>query len=329
MQLLVTGATGFIGQHLCRRLLDQGHYIRVLVRDPERLGALETRVTPFIGDITDPASLEGVEHNVDAVLHLAALGHVSAISDEAFRNFLRINVEGTRNLLDRFVGTGISRFVHVSSTAAMGLIRKPMVNEDDPPEPATPYQRSKFESERAALSYRREHGVPVCVMRPCMVYGIGGEGEFLKQVRLMKRGVFPKVGLGQNLTPLVHVRDVVSGLIAALERGVPRETYLICGADSVPLDEMRRLILRALGIRWRPYPFVPAGAMQLAASAMEAVAQKTGRTPMVTRRNIENTVYDRRFDISKARRQIGYAPQVTPAEGIAETVGWFVHTGRV
>lgn len=329
MQILVTGGGGFIGQHLCRALLDGGHFLRVLTRDAGRLGLLADRVAVFEGDITEPGSLEGVEDNVDAVVHLAALGHVSAISDEAFRAFVRVNVEGTRNLLQRFVGTGIRRFVHVSSTAAMGLIRRPLVSEADAPEPATPYQRSKLDSERAALAFHAEHGLPVCVVRPCMVYGIGGEGEFLKHVRLMKRGIFPRVGFGKNLTPLVHVRDVVQGLLGALERGRSGETYLLCGEDSVELAEMRRLVLRALGVRWRPYPYVPAWAMRLAASAVEAAAARTGTTPVVTRRNIENTIYDRRFDISKARRELGYAPQVSPAEGIAETVDWFVRTGRL
>lgn len=329
MQILVTGATGFIGRHLCNALLDQGHFIRALVRDPSRLESLEGRVTPFVGDICEPDSLEGVEENVDAVLHLAALGHVSAISEEAFRNFVRVNVEGTRNLLDRFVGRDIQRFVHVSSTAAMGLIRKPLVSEADPPRPTSPYQKSKVESERAALSYHREHGLPVCVVRPCMVYGIGGEGEFLKQSRLMKKGVFPKVGLGKNLTPLVHVRDVVQGIIKAMERAGGGETYLLCGADSVVLDEMRTHIVRALDVTWRPYPFVPAPVMRLGASLVEKVAAATGGTPVVTRANIENTIFDRRFDISKARRELGYEPRVAPAEGIPETVRWFIQTGRV
>lgn len=329
MQLLVTGATGFIGQHLCRRLLDDGHFIRALVRAPARLGALEGRVTPFVGDITDPDSLAGVEESVEAVVHLAALGHVSAISAEAFDAFTRVNVEGTGHLLRRFHGHPISRFVHVSSTAAMGLVRGQLVSESFPVQPRSPYQRSKRASELEALSHWSAHGVPVCVTRPCMVYGVGGEGEFLKQARLIKKGVFPRVGLGRNLTPLVHVADVAQGLMKAVERGHPGETYLLCGAESVALAHMRRLILAALGGPARPFPYVPAWAMRLGASAVEAWATRTGGTPIVTRQNIENTVFDRSFCISKARHELGYAPSVTPAQGIEETVRWFVQTGRL
>ena len=329
MQLLVTGANGFIGRHLCKRLIEQGYQVRALVRDLDKPTGLDERVTRVLGDVTDPASLDGVEQGIEGVLHLAALGHVSAISQEAFRNFVRVNVKGTRNLLNRFTDKGISRFVHVSSTAAMGLIRKPIVNEDDPPEPATPYQHSKFESEETALAYHYTHGLPVCVTRPCMVYGVGGEGEFLKQARLIKKGIFPRVGLGRNLTPLVHVADVVSGLIGALERGAPGETYLLCGADSIALNEMRAHVLRALGISWRPYVYAPRWAMRLAATAVERLAQRAGTTPVVTRRNIENTIFDRRFSIAKARRQLAYDPEVTPEEGIAETIAWFKETGRI
>lgn len=329
MQILVTGATGFIGQTLCRRLLDAGHFIRALVRDPSRLGLLEHRVAPFVGDVTQPETLEGVEENVDVVVHLAALGHVSAISEEAFENFRRVNVEGTANLLRRFHGTQISKFIHVSSTAAMGLIKAPLVSEDHPPQPATPYQKSKHQSEIEALSHWSDAEVPVCVIRPCMVYGIGGEGEFLKQTRLIKKGVFPRVGLGKNLTPLVHVADVVQGIEKALTKGVPGSTYLICGEDSLDLAHMRRLILKALNVGPRPFVYVPGWAMRLAATGVEQWAVRTGGTPIVTRRNIENTIYDRRFDISRAHRDLGYSPAVSPEMGIPETVKWFIQTGRV
>lgn len=329
MQLLVTGATGFIGQHVCRRLLDAGHFIRALVRDASGLGALGHRVTPFIGDLTAPASLEGVEESVDAVIHLAALGHVSAISEAAFARFRQVNVEGTHNLLRRFHGREISRLVHVSSTAAMGLVKAPIVSEAHQPQPATPYQRSKRESELAALSHATDHGLPVCVVRPCMVYGVGGEGELLKQARLIKRGAFPRVGLGENLTPLVHVHDVARGLIGALERGRPGATYLMCGADSMPLAELRAIIIEAMGRGPRLFPYVPGWAMRLGAQVVEQVAARTGQTPIVTRRNIENTLYDRRFDIGLARRELGYDPQVSPREGVTETVRWWMQTGRL
>jgi nucleoside-diphosphate-sugar epimerase len=329
MTILVTGANGFIGQYLCRALLERGDRVRALVRQGHKLGELASQVEVFEGDITQPETLQGVEEEIEAVIHLAACGHISAVTDEALATFVRVNVDGTRHVLERFVNREISRFVHVSSTAAVGLVREPLVNESHTPNPVSPYQKSKYESEVTALSFWRNFQVPVCVTRPCMAYGVGGEGEFHKHVKLMKKGLFPKVGFGANLTPLVHVHDVVAGLIGAMTCGQVGETYFLCGANSIPLDECRRLILQALNIRWRPYPYVPSWLMREASSALEYVAKRMGVTPIVTRGNIENTIFNRRFNIAKAGRDFGYDPKVEPAEGISETVRWFVSTGRI
>jgi farnesol dehydrogenase len=137
----------------------------------------------------------------------------------------------------------------------------------------------------------------------------------------MRRGLFPRVGLGANLTPLVHVRDVVQAALRAGERGRPGEVYLVASARSFALAELRRHILRALGVR-RPYWYVPTPAMYLGAWCLERLAARRGRAPVVTVRNIANTVYDRVFSIDKARRELGYEPAVDVAEGIAETVKW-------
>jgi nucleoside-diphosphate-sugar epimerase len=275
------------------------------------------------GDITQPATLEGIADGCQVVYHLSAEGHVSAISDEAFQRFVRVNVEGTRNLLDECAKRDIERFVHFSSTAAMGLIREPVVDETCEPQPVTPYQKSKLESERAAMACHEDGRVPVLVLRPCMIYGVGGTGEFAKWVRLMRRGVFPRVGLGRNLTPLVHVFDVVQAALLAGERGRPGETYLVTGPRSYPLAELRKLILAACGVR-RPYWYVPTWFMYGSAWMLERLAGLTGKAPIVTTRNIANTVYDRVFSIEKARAELGYEPKIAVEDGIPETVRWLM-----
>jgi len=325
MNILVTGSTGFVGGHLVRALSEQGDRCRCLVRPTSDRSRLEKlpNVEFVEGDITQPETLEGIAEACDVVHHLSAEGHVSAISEEAFQRFVRVNVEGTRNLLDECAKRSVERFVHFSSTAAMGLIREPVVDETCEPQPATPYQRSKLESETAALAYHADGRVPVLVLRPCMIYGVGGYGEFAKWMRLMRKGAFPRVGLGRNLTPLVHVLDVVQAALLAGERGVPGETYLVTGPRSYPLAELRKHILAACGVR-RPYWYVPKWFMYAAAWALERLAGVTGKAPVVTTRNIANTVYDRVFSIEKARTQLGYEPKVTIEDAIPETVRWLL-----
>ena len=327
MRCLVTGGTGFVGRRLVAALAARGDACRCLVRPTSDLGKLAgvPGVELVEGDLTRVETLDGVAEGIDVAFHLAAEGHVSAVSKAAYRRFRDVNVGGTEHLLRECAKRAVGRFVHFSSTAAMGLVRKPVVDETDEPQPRTPYQHSKLESERAALAFCQDASgaVPVVVLRPCMIYGVGGKGEFHKFFRLMRKGLFPRVGLGQNLTPLVHVDDVVQGALKAAERGRAGEVYLLAGPRSYPLAELRRLILGACGVR-RVYWYVPTWLMLAGAWGAELLGKLTGSAPVVTRRNIANTVFDRVFSIAKARAELGYEPQVDVERGVAETVRWFL-----
>ena len=324
---LVTGGAGFIGRCLVAELLARGWQVRCLVRSPQAAQAVAQLGAETVwGDIGDPRSLAHIAAGATDVFHLAGAGHVSALSEEAYRRFAAVNVEGVRNLLAALRGLPLRRVVHFSSTAAMGLPRVPVVTEETPCVPATPYQRSKYEGEQAALQAFADSGVPVVIVRPCMVYGPGGEGEFLKICRLVRAGLFPRLTGGRELTPAVHVRDVVAGALAAAERGRPGQVYLLTGPCSYEMHELRLYMLQAMGIS-RLYPYVPLPLALAGAWALEAMARLTGRPPLVTRANLISTAYDRVFDIGKARRELGYEPGVPIAEGIAETVAWYRRQG--
>jgi nucleoside-diphosphate-sugar epimerase len=329
MRALVTGATGFVGHCLVRQLETAGHQCRCLVRSRHRAKAIPAlaRAELIEGDITDPTSLLGMARGVDYVFHLAAMGHVSAVSKQAFRQFHQVNVQGAKNVVESCAAVGVVKLVHFSSTAALGLIHAPVVDETTPCQPATPYQRSKRHGEAIVLSTAQEKNVPVVIVRPCMVIGAGGHGEFQKFVRLMARGLFPKVGRGANLTPAIHVRDVARGAMLAAERGIPGEVYLLVGG-SYPMDEIRRLVVRQLGISPR-YPYVPTYLAFAGAWVVETLARITRRTPIVTRRNIASTVADRVFSIEKAKKQLDFSPQVGLEEAICETVAWYQTRGIV
>jgi len=327
MRALVTGGAGFIGQRLLRRLAEQGVACRALVRPGRDTSALAGLGIEWVtGDLTDPASLRGRAAAVDVVYHLAAVGHVAAQTEEDYQRFRRVNVEGTRNLLRACQGERLSRFVHFSSTAAMGAIHRERIDETTPCQPATPYQKSKREGEQAALAAWRESGVPALALRPCMVYGPGGAGEFLKFCRLFARGLFPRVGRGPNLTPLVHVEDVVQAAILAGERGRPGEVYLVAGERSSPRAALRAEVLAALDMR-RPYIYTPLWLALAGAWALETMGRVAGRVPPVTRRNILSTTASRVFDISQARAELGYRPSVALAEGVRESGRWFREKG--
>ena len=327
MRVLVTGATGFIGRHLVRTLISEGNFCRCLVRrtsDPSRLKDLGAEI--FSGDLNDSKSLQGIAKDIDVVHHLAAEGHVSAVSDDDNKRFNRINVQGTENLAKECLNASIRKFVHFSSTAAMGLINKPMIDESTPCEPTTPYQISKFDSEEKILSFWKEHDLPALVLRPCLVYGPGGGNEFLKLCRLIKKGLFPRIGKGLNLMPMVHVKDVVDAALMAAHKGNPGEIYLAASESSFQMEYIRKLILEAMGIK-RPYIYIPKSCAIIGAGIIEQVAWILKVTPIVTRKNIESTVTDRRIDISKAKRELGYRPSVGIESGISESVQWYLQRG--
>ena len=326
MKALITGGTGFVGKNLTRELISRGYVCRLLIRPGSRreeLTSLE-KIELWQGDVIRPETLVNIAEGVDYVFHLAAEGHVSAISKEAYAKFTSVNVDGTKNLMIECgkYRKNIQKFVHFSSTAAMGLIKKKKVDESDMPQPATPYQKSKLESEEAALKLGKELGVPVVVIRPCMIYGINGKGTFFKMCQMMRRGLFPRIGLGKNLTPLVHIKDIFQGVLKAAEKGIPGEVYILASERSIDLNEMRNLVMSAWGTN-APYPYIPVWLAFFLAGCFEMLGELTGKSPPVTKRNIASTVWDREFSIEKAKIELGYKPRIEFRDGILETVRWF------
>ncbi len=327
--VLLTGATGFIGKYIAQALVEKGYALKCLVRESSDTSFLQTLpdTAIVVGELTQPQTLAGIGDGVDFCIHLAAMGHVSSVSEESYRAFVALNEAGTQNLIDALKASGgVEKFVHFSSTAAMGHVGDPVLDETSQPNPLTPYQKSKLRSEDVANKAAQE-GFPAVIVRPCMVYGVGGKGEFYKFYRLMIRGRFPKVGKGQNLTPLVHVTDVAQGAILAMEKGQNGETYLLTSETSIPMDEMRNLTVQAAGVQAK-YPYIPAKLALTGAKMVEKIAAARGKEPMVTYRNMVSTITDRTFDITKAKTQLGYAPQVDFAQGIQETVQWFCQQDR-
>jgi nucleoside-diphosphate-sugar epimerase len=326
MNILITGATGFIGKYLLKKLLEKGHHCRCLARSFSEENHIFAHPNSelFEGDVTKPETLQDVGKGMDVAYHLAAAGHVASVSKDDYKTSFNLNVDGTKNIVHACGRDGVRRFIHFSSTAAMGLIKLPKIDETVQCQPKTPYQRSKYESELAAFDTGRQYGMEVIVLRPCMVYGPDGKGEFLKFCRLIKRGIFPRIGLGENLTPIVHVNDVVDAAVNALDKGVAGEAYLIASETSPPLADIFDAITEALQIR-RVYFYVPLWIAYSVAFFLERISMVSGKPPVVSRKNIISTATDRVFDIHKAKAELSYNPVRDLKKGVEETTTWFWH----
>ena len=331
MKVLITGATGFIGTHLTREICRQGHICRCLVRDIDRTGRFADhpgRVEIFRSNLADRESLRGVAQGIDVVYHLAAEGDVWSWGQSSKEKHFATNVEGTENLLGECLQASIRRFVHFSSTAAMGYCRDDVLEENDPCEPLTSYGKSKLAGEKVVLSYWRDHRVPAVILRPCAVYGPGGTGAFLKITRLAKKGIWFRIGREKNFFPLIHVRDVVRAALLAGEKGVPGEIYLIAPRESLDLGDLRRLILEKLGIK-RPYISVPASLARTAAWLMEQTAKISRSDPWIARKELRTIFRPRVYDIGRSRTTLGFDPAVSIEDAVQETLAWFRREGYI
>lgn len=328
IRYLITGATGFIGPHLIRKLISQGHFCRCLVRDPKKLEIANSGDIEVVrGDITRAETLKGVAEQIDCLLHLATLGHMNNFTVPPGM-FESVNVNGTRNIMHEALSAGVKRIVHCSSVAAMGICSDRPSTEDSQCFPHHPYGKSKLRAEEVVRTLVKAHHLQACIIRFSMVYGPGDWRDMLKLTRLAKKGLFPKIGNRPKLTPLVHVDDAVQGILHAAKKGQPGEIYLITNDRSEPFDQIRKILQEALGVKRVPL-YVPEWVALSMASAIEKTFSMLGKTPPVARKNIESTIADREFSIEKAKKELGFMPLVDPEIGLKETVRWYQENGWV
>jgi dihydroflavonol-4-reductase len=304
LNYLITGTTGFIGPYLVKRLVSQGHRCRCLVRQSNSKKTIfEPSVEQVHGDITDIKSLEGIADGMDCLFHLATLGHMSNFRvDEDM--FMQVNLLGTRNIMKEALKAGVKKIVHCSSVAAMGICSDMPATEETACNPHHAYGRSKFKAEEEVLRMAADSGLPAVIVRFSMVYGPGDPRDMLKLTRLAKKGMFPKIGVRPKLTPLIHVDDAVTGLMLASEKGRTGEIYLITNRESMPFDDIRKILQETLGIKRFPL-YVPEWAALFMASLCEKAFRFIGSVPPVSRKNIESTLADRVFSIEKAESRGG------------------------
>lgn len=329
MKYLITGASGFIGPYLVEKLTSQGHQCLCLVRPNSDISRLtHYQNTGFVyGDVTKSETLTGIADEIDYVIHMATLGHMSnyRVPEEMFET---VNVQGTLNIMREAQRGNVKKIAHCSSVAAMGICSDIPADEKSECRPHHPYGASKFKAEQRVLSMTQKEVLPAVIIRFSMVYGPGDRRDILRLTRMAKKGLFPKVGNRQKLTPLIHVKDAVNGLLLALGKGKIGEIYLITNKNSEPFDRIRSIIQASLGVSRVPL-YVPEWTALSSASLIEWIFDRLGKAPPITRKNIESTLMDRMFSIGKAQKELGFNPKVDPEAGLKETIKWYMDNGWV
>jgi nucleoside-diphosphate-sugar epimerase len=326
MRVLVTGPTGYIGTHLVPRLLSEGHQVAGLVREPNRVPPVLTGMEIVGGDIRQPETLRGVSGGRDVVIHLAVLGHLRERNLRA-EEFMRTNVSGTLNLLKECIEGRPARILCMSSTAAFGVPRVKIIDEQTPPHPVTPYGRSKHEADLRIQQLAEHNHLPVVTLRLSHVYGPGDTRDFLTICRMIKNRLFPQVGLAPNYYPALYIDDAVDAIVLAMENGRTGQIYIVTDDDPHDLRVVRRLVNRELGRPTQIYPVVPKYLGVACAWFLEITFRLVGRSSPVSARNINSICAGRRFSIEKARRELGFEPKVGLEAAIHRTVQWYLKAG--
>jgi dihydroflavonol-4-reductase len=314
MKVLITGATGFLGSFLTRRMLAGRHQVRALCRRSSSLQRLrDVPIEACIGDVTDPKSLPAAIEGCDWVIHAAANVRYWR-GEEDWQ--MKVNVEGSRNVARAAREAGVKRLLHVSSVAAIGLPtdRQP-ANEQftfNLEKSGLTYHVSKRRAEIAVLE-EVAFGLDAVIVNPA---SIQGRSRTIGLFNSVKRSPVVPCFSGGNC--IVDVEDVADGIMSALERGQRGERYIL-GGENLTFRELGEKAANALQLN-RKFVSIPAAATGLAAAVLEPWARMRGTIPKMTHMIHYCANRFQYFDSSKARAALGYRPRDVDTI-LAETIG--------
>lgn len=303
MNILVTGADGFIGRHLCRTLETAGSRV---VRAVRRLqpGSIT------VGDIDGATEWTDALRGVTAVVHLAARAHIMHDpAPDPLTEFRKVNVQGTQNLARQAAKAGIKRFVFISSIKVNGeaTCGEKKITETDAPAPQDPYGISKWEAELALRDVAEETGLELVILRPTLVYGPGVRANFLKLMKLAAFGIPLPLGSVKNLRSLIYVDNLCDLIFRCLiHPAAAGETFLVSDGQNVSTPELLRMLAEAQHKKARLFP-VPEKILKLAGRLVGCSAE------------MERLCGSLQVDISHTKKILGWTPPFTLEDGIRKT----------
>jgi nucleoside-diphosphate-sugar epimerase len=324
-QVVVTGATGYTGHVLVRKLVEIGCQVRVIARLSSDISRLEPLPLQwFRGDVFDQKVVQEAVVGAEYVFHVAAAFREAKSSKQDYWN---VHVQSTQLLArEALKQPHFKRFVHVSTVGVHGHIADPPADETYPFRPGDDYQATKAEAEQWLVNFASEQNLPYSVVRPAAIYG-PGEKRLLKLYRMARKPVFLILGYGKCWYHLVHVEDLANAMIrVATEERALGEAFIIGSNDSIRLEDMAEIIAESYGKKLRPVrlpitPFFVLGYL------CERICRPMGVEPLIFRRRVAFYSNDRSFNTRKMREVLGYEPQYDNRAGILESAKWYRDKG--
>jgi nucleoside-diphosphate-sugar epimerase len=326
MNVLVTGATGFIGRHLVQRLTADRNRVRALALPNEDTSTIDRLGVEIVrGDVCDYESVKRAAVNCERIFHLAARTESSGPSRKDFKE---VNVQGTENVARAAIAAGAGRIVFCSSGALYGRdLKNRAINEETIPVPDSTYGQSKFLAEQVLLTHHRRDGLSVVLARTSAVLGPGAM-SWLNLFRTIAAGRFRLIGDGHNYHHVADISDIIEGLaLCGSVIGIEGKTFILSGASPVRLVDLVQTIVEELRAPGLPAN-LPAGPFRLYAAASRHLFSWIGhRLPRADR--IDLCLGDRAYDLSLSGGVLGYSPKVTTVEAVHRTAVWFREHGYI
>lgn len=323
--VLVTGATGFTGLVLTRKLAEAGLKVSALARESSDISPLaDLKITWFRGDVADEKIIHRAMGGQEYVFHLAAALREAKSTEQDYRN---VHVRSTQLICaEAMKNPDFKRYIHVSTIGVHGHIDNPPATETYPFSPGDDYQRTKLKAEEWLVEYAKKNKLPYTIIRPAAIYG-PGDRRLLKLFKMALSPFFILLGKGKCMYHLVHVDDLTNAiLISATHPKAPGEAFIIGANEPIAVADIAQTVAKHFGKKFRLIR-LPIGPFFLAADICEAICKPFKIEPPIYRRRVAFYSKDRHFDVTKMRRILGYEPQHKNQEGIIETVDWYVKKG--
>ena len=325
MKILVTGGTGFTGKALVRRLLNDGHQV-VAMDFQEGLKTQELRdwgAEVVIGTVTDKGVVDRCMKGVEVVHHLAAAFRQLNVPNSYYWD---VNVQGTRNVLEAARRENVKKFVYCSTCGVHGNVDNPPGNEDSPINAADYYQQTKYEAEPIVKEYQQK-GMETTILRPAAIYGPGDPERFFMIFKRVNKGMFPMFGNGKTLYHPLYIDHLVDAHVLAQEPGKGAgEAYLIADEEYIEIETLVKKTAAALEVDVK-IPHFPVTPVILVGHVCEKVCKPFKITPPIFPRRVDWYRQNRAFSIDKAKRDLGYAPNISIDEGLRRTAAWYREEG--
>ena len=309
--ILVTGATGFIGQPLCAALLQRGYNVKASLRSSGKARVLDERVATFVADL-ESIDTNGWQHalrSVDTLIHLAAQVHDPDQTDAP--SFRRVNTDGTAGLCRLAVASGVRQFIYLSTIKVNGETSIRPFAESDPPHARGPYAISKWEAEKSISALTHRKNCHYIIIRPPLVYGPQAKANFSKLLKIISTNCPLPLRNFHNRRSMIYVGNLVDAIICAMESPqAANQVFMVSDGKDRSVAQVVATIAQAMGHHPKLFPF-PKYLLGLFFRAI-------GRGEV-----IDKLSRSLRSDISKMEALLDWQPPFSFEQGIAETVEWF------